>query len=156
LLEPFAKTDKNVRAKPRGRSFLKAPRKSTDGNKSFNLRLLLRSLTLLHPIASWLGLLIVMTLQRLIRDAVLSSLQDQELAFLKVLWKSSSFQTDQPTREIFMEMLTTSIVRKRSPAELSALLSMIDVKKNLLVGGKKPFLNGVLIQGGNGKWKPSY
>ena len=39
----------------------------------------------------------------LIRDAVLSSLQDQEFTFLKKLWNSPSLQVSKPSREIFME-----------------------------------------------------
>lgn len=64
----------------------------------------------------------------LIRDAVLSSLQDQEFLFLQKLWNLSSWQKPAPAKEIFLEMLTTSIIRKRDPAELQSLLSMLDTK----------------------------
>ena len=53
----------------------------------------------------------------LIRDAVLSSLQDQEFAFLNSSGNRLPGRRE-PAREIFLEMLTTSIVRKRDPKEL--------------------------------------
>jgi hypothetical protein len=49
----------------------------------------------------------------LIRDAVLSSLQDQEFAFLQHLWKAPQWQKREPAREIFLEMLATAIIRKK-------------------------------------------
>jgi mono/diheme cytochrome c family protein/glucose/arabinose dehydrogenase len=152
LLEPFAKADKNIRAKLGPVLFNaleKAPMEQV-------LQLALTASVLDPPASHRLlaGIVDRYDSSALIRDAVLSSLQDQELAFLKTLWKSPSFQTDQPSREIFLEMLTTSIVRKRSPAELSALLSMVDVKRKSFGWREKAVLNGVLIQGGNGKWKP--
>ena len=51
-------------------------------------------------------------------------------------------------------MLTTSIVRKRNPGELAALLSMVDVNKKLFGWKEKAVLTGMSIQGSNGKWKP--
>ncbi|MEJ7738290.1 MAG: c-type cytochrome [Chitinophagaceae bacterium] len=89
----------------------------------------------------------------LIRDAVLSSLQDQEFAFLQKLWKSSFWQRPEPTREIFLEMLTTAIVRKRDRTELTSLLSMLDVKDSF--GWKeKAVLTGISIQAKNATMKP--
>ncbi len=61
----------------------------------------------------------------LIRDALLSSLQDRELGFLQKIWRSSEWQAQQPGREIFFEMLTTAIVKKRDPKEVATLLAMI-------------------------------
>jgi mono/diheme cytochrome c family protein len=89
----------------------------------------------------------------LIRDAVLSSLQNQEFAFLQKLWNSSFLQKHEPAKEIFVEMLTTSIVRKRDPGELSLLLSMLDVKDSF--GWKqKAVLTGISILGKNKEMKP--
>ena len=90
----------------------------------------------------------------LIRDAALSSLQDREFAFLRKLWISPSWQTSKPAREIFMEMLTTSIMRKRDPAEISSLLSILD-DSNLNKGWKeKSVLSGISVQGKNATVKP--
>lgn len=90
----------------------------------------------------------------LIRDAVLSSIQDQEFTFLQSLLKSSQWKTHQPAREIFLEMLTTSIIRKRDAAELTFLLSMLDVDKDSFGWQEKTILTGMSIQGSNGKMKP--
>ncbi|QJW90165.1 dehydrogenase [Spirosoma taeanense] len=90
----------------------------------------------------------------LIRDAVMSSLQDQEFAFLQNLLKSPRWQAQVPAKEIFLEMLTTSIVRKRDPAELTALLTLLDNKKEALGWQEKTILTGMAIQGQTGKLKP--
>ena len=55
------------------------------------------------------------------------------------------------TKEIFLEMLTTAIVRKRNPAELTALLTMLDdTRKRLGLAGKSGAY-GLSIQGNNRK-----
>ena len=88
----------------------------------------------------------------LIRDAVLSSLQDQEYTFLKHL--TSGLKTQTPGKEIFLEMLTTSIVRKRNPTELSSLLTMLDVSAEQFGWKEKSILTAISIQGNNRKMKP--
>jgi mono/diheme cytochrome c family protein/glucose/arabinose dehydrogenase len=92
----------------------------------------------------------------LMRDAILSSLQDREFAFLQTLWKSSSWQNDKPSREILLEMLTTSIIRKRNPGELSALLSMLASNKDSFDWKQKAVLTGISIQGKTKKIKPVF
>jgi len=152
LLEPFAKADKKVRAKL-GTVLLKEFDKEPAGHV---LQLALTA-GVLDPAASHrllAGIANRYDSSALIRDAVLSSLQDQEFAFLKTLWKSSQWKSDRPSTEIFLEMLTTSIVRKRSPTELTALLSMVDVDSKAFGWKEKAVLTGMSIQGNNGKWKP--
>ncbi len=90
----------------------------------------------------------------LIRDAVLSSLEDQEFAFLQRLWKTPYVQTQQPAKEIFVEMLTTAIVRKRNPDELTALLGMLGENEGALAWPEKAVLAGLSIGGSTGKLKP--
>src|SRR5688572_14521882 len=92
----------------------------------------------------------------LIRDAMLSSLQDHEFAFLQTLWKSSSWQRHEPAREIFLEMLTTSIIRKRNTTELSSLLSLLATNKDSFDWKQQAVLTGISIQGKNNKIKPTY
>lgn len=89
----------------------------------------------------------------LIRDAALSSLQNQEFAFLQCLLKAPQWQTPAPAREIFLEMLTTAIVRRRNPAELSALLARLDAGKDA-DWQAKAITTGIAIQGSSGKIKP--
>ncbi len=51
-------------------------------------------------------------------------------------------------------MLTTSIVRKRNPAELTSLLALIDGNKASLSWQEKAVVTGMSIQGSTGKMKP--
>lgn len=88
----------------------------------------------------------------LIRDAVLSSLQDKEYAFLQHL-SGTGLKTQTPGKEIFLEMLTTSIVRKRNPTEMSSLLTMLDVEAERFGWREKTILTAISIQG-NRKTKP--
>ncbi len=85
----------------------------------------------------------------LIRDAAMSSLYNGEFAFLQTLLKNPEWQAHEPAREIFLEMLTTSIARKRNPAELTALLTLLD--KETLGWQEKAVLTSLAIQGGTTK-----
>ena len=89
----------------------------------------------------------------LLRDAMLSSIQDHEFTFLQTLWRSSSWQTHDPSKEIFVEMLTTSIVRKRNSAELAALLSMLFENKDSFGWKESAVLTGLSIQAKNATTK---
>lgn len=89
----------------------------------------------------------------LIRDAILSSLQDHEFSFLQTIWQSSSWQKPETAKEILLEMLTTSIIRKGNSAELTSLLSMLDANKNSFGWKEKAVLTGISIQGKNAKMK---
>ncbi len=88
----------------------------------------------------------------LIRDAVLSSLYNQEYAFLKSLWNAPAWQQQQADKEVFLEMLTSAIVRKRDADELLALLSLpVTGQDNWKV---KTVLTGLAIQGSNEQRQP--
>jgi mono/diheme cytochrome c family protein/HEAT repeat protein len=89
----------------------------------------------------------------LIRDAVISSLQDQEFAFLQLLWKAPHWQSREAYKEIFLEMLATAIMRKKDPLQLTSLLSMLDGKEQKLDWRQKAVLTG-LAMGGGDKLKP--
>ncbi|WP_428659576.1 DUF7133 domain-containing protein [Runella sp.] len=90
----------------------------------------------------------------LMRDAVMSSLYNHEFIFLEALLKSSKWQNQQPDKEIFLEMLTTAIVRKRDTKEMSALLTMLNVDKASFGWQQKTLLTAMAIQGKNRKLKP--
>ncbi|MEK6477526.1 c-type cytochrome [Catalinimonas sp. 4WD22] len=90
----------------------------------------------------------------LIRDAVISSLEDQEFRFLQTLWQSPQWKEQEPSKAIFLEMLATSVIRKREPAELTALLSMLDVNEDAFSWREKALLTSISIQGKQGKMKP--
>ncbi|GAB3498153.1 hypothetical protein GCM10027341_19300 [Spirosoma knui] len=89
----------------------------------------------------------------LIRDAALSSLQNQEFAFLQHLWTSPKWQANDPNKEIFLEMLSTAVVRKRNPTEMTALLTMLDGDRKSFGWRQNALLNG-LTTGTDRKAKP--
>jgi mono/diheme cytochrome c family protein len=90
----------------------------------------------------------------LIRDAVMSSLADTEFSFLQKLLAAPRWTERTQSHEIFLETLTSAIVRKRDPNELKSLLAMLDVDKNAYGWQKQIILTGMSIQGFAGKVKP--
>jgi mono/diheme cytochrome c family protein/glucose/arabinose dehydrogenase len=82
--------------------------------------------------------------QALIRDAVLSSLEGQELDFLQALVASSSWKEATPDREIFLEMLTTALINHGDSEQIKTLLALTDVPE---IGWKETvMLTGMAIQ----------
>ncbi len=152
LLEPIAKTDKTARIKL-GEKLL-----STWQTAPIE-QVLQMALTagVLDPAAAQpllAGIIDRQGSQALIRDAVLSSLQNQEFAFLQRLLASPRWKTPDPAKEIFVEMLTTSLIRRRNPTELAALLAKLDKAKAPFGWQEKAILTGLSIGGSNGKTKP--
>lgn len=88
--------------------------------------------------------------QALIRDAAMSSLGNREFALLNHLWKAPTWQTADANREIFLETLTTAIARRRDPAELKAVLAMLEKSPD---GWRQRALLAGLANG-TGKGKP--
>jgi mono/diheme cytochrome c family protein/glucose/arabinose dehydrogenase len=88
----------------------------------------------------------------LMRDVILSSLKYQEFAFLRALSTSTFKETYSPGKSIFLEMLTTSIVRNGDAAELTNLLAMLDTET--FGWQEKAILTGMSIQGSHRKIKP--
>jgi mono/diheme cytochrome c family protein/glucose/arabinose dehydrogenase len=151
LIEPIAKDNPSVRAKV-GHEVITLL-ENAPIEQILQLSLAARTLDP-HAALSLLAVIVERyDTSTLIRDAVISSLQNQEFAFLKILWKSSAWQTHSVANEIFLEMLTTSIVRNRNDSELASLLSMLDVNKSSFGWKEKAVLTGISIQGKN-KIKP--
>ncbi|MBU1820541.1 MAG: dehydrogenase, partial [Bacteroidetes bacterium] len=90
----------------------------------------------------------------LVRDAILSSLHNQEFRFLRLLMKAQNWQAHSQDREIFMEMLTTAVWKKREAAELSALLDMLNSPQESIDWRKKTVLTALAIQATIGQQKP--
>ena len=61
------------------------------------------------------------------RDAVMSSIPNQEYQFLKKILSDSYWRTFSSAKEIMVELLSTAIATKRDSAELTGLLDYIDV-----------------------------
>lgn len=152
LLEPFAKADKTVRAQL-GAQLLadweKAPIPQI-------LQMALSANVLDRPVAHKLlaGIVEQHGKSPLIRDAVMSSLPNQEFAFLQLVVKEPNWQAAEPSKEIFVEVLTTAIIKKRSATELTALLAMLDTGNESLTWQQKSILTGMSILGSSSKLKP--
>jgi mono/diheme cytochrome c family protein/glucose/arabinose dehydrogenase len=85
----------------------------------------------------------------LVRDAILSSLGGGEFAFLQSLWRAPDWQLHDPSREILLEMLAMSTVRKGDPSELSALLALLDPGENEPNWRQQAVLTGLATAGGS-------
>jgi mono/diheme cytochrome c family protein/glucose/arabinose dehydrogenase len=152
LLEPMAKADKALRAKL-GQQLL------SQWQKAPIEQILQMTLTAgaLDPSASHsllAGIVNKYGESALIRDAALSSLYNQEFALLQTLLTSPKWQAQEPAKEIFLEMLTTSVIRKRNPTELAALLNRLNANKTALNWQEKAILTSLSIQGSTSKLKP--
>jgi mono/diheme cytochrome c family protein/glucose/arabinose dehydrogenase len=80
----------------------------------------------------------------LIRDAILSSLEGEEYAFLKQVTASPAWDESNSDREIFLEMLTTATVNNGDPGEISGLLALADVDQ--IAWKEKAILTGMAIK----------
>lgn len=152
LLEPLAKADKAVQAKMGKQLLLAVTKAPTESMLQMAL-----SAQALDPATSHKLLATIVERQGgtpLIRDAVLSSLQDGEMAFLRQLWAAPGWQTREPSKEIFVEMLASAIVRKRDPNELGPLFAMLNNTKPPLAWRTKAVLSGLAIGGSGSKQKP--
>lgn len=81
----------------------------------------------------------------LLRDAVMSSLQDLEWRFLQKLWQSPRWQNLEQNQEIFLEMLTTAIAAKKDPAELMQLLNLLHNQGKVFAKKDQVVLNALAI-----------
>ena len=151
LLEPIATKNKEVRVKLE-RELLRIWK---DSHIKQILQIALTANVLDQKISNQLlvGIAERYDTSALLRDAMLSSLQDHEFTFLQTLWASSSWKRHGPSKEILLEMLTTSIVRKRNSAELTALLTMLHEKRGPLGWKEKAVLTGLAIQSKNATTK---
>ncbi|WP_035468553.1 DUF7133 domain-containing protein [Algoriphagus mannitolivorans] len=85
--------------------------------------------------------------EALIRDAVMSSLEGMEYSFLQTLLSNPSWNTEDPNREIFLEMLSAAIVNRGNSEEMKGLLALIN--QSDLGWKENAVLNGLAIQAGN-------
>lgn len=151
LLEPISA--KNQQVKTRLENELTKLASTTD--KAFTLQLALSAYALSPGVAQ--PILARIADQEgnsaLMRDAVLSSLKDQEYAFLKNLLQNPNWQVYTQDKEIFLEMLTTAVIRKGNPNELAALLADLNTKKGTFRWQDKTILTALSIQANNPKLK---
>jgi mono/diheme cytochrome c family protein/glucose/arabinose dehydrogenase len=152
LLEPMAKADKTVRT-TLGQLVLNRWQKApVEQILQIALAASILEPSVARPLLA--GIVGQYGESSLIRDAALSSLQSQEFAFLQQLLVAPQWQTRDPAKEIFLEMLSTSVIRNRNPAELTALLAKLDAAKPPLAWQQKAIVNGLAIGGRTNKMKP--
>jgi mono/diheme cytochrome c family protein/glucose/arabinose dehydrogenase len=152
LLESFANDDKQVRVRLENellRIWQKAPQEQI-------LQMALTAGVLNPPAAHQLlaGIAGRYGALPLMRDAVMSSLQDREFALLQRLWQAPDWQSPDPGKGIFLEMLTTAIVRKRDPSELTALLHLLEKEGEAFGWQAKAVLTGLSMGRSTDKLKP--
>lgn len=153
LLEPMAVKDAGTRTKLETALAKFAP---TEADKAFTLQMALSAYAL-SPKAARPILANIAEREGnspLIRDAVLSSLQDQEFALLQTSMKSPDWQTHIQHKEIFLEMLTTSVIKKGDSAELALLLNDLNKNNSAFGWQEKAILTALSIQANNPKPKP--
>jgi glucose/arabinose dehydrogenase/cytochrome c553 len=82
----------------------------------------------------------------LIRDAVMSSLENREFAFMTTIWEDETWAKSIPEREIFLEMLIASVIRKQDIKEIKSLVSLLESPKNEGDWKTAVVLNSMAIQ----------
>lgn len=82
----------------------------------------------------------------IIRDAVISSLENQEYLFLQKLLDDQAWKKEKPSRQIFIEALVSAITRKGQPREVQALLNRLDVAPDEFGWLQNTILTGMAIQ----------
>ncbi|MBC7946347.1 MAG: c-type cytochrome [Chitinophagaceae bacterium] len=151
LLEPFARTDKKIRTKLATHILAAAP--STSAKETLQIALTSAVLDANAALPVLSGILEHYDSSALMRDAVLSSLQGKEFQLLKQMMYLQDPGNQTADKEIFLEMLTTSVVRKGNTKEITSLLKILD-HQDLLDWRTNPVLTGISIQASNPKLKP--
>jgi mono/diheme cytochrome c family protein/glucose/arabinose dehydrogenase len=151
LLENFALRDKNIQVKLG--QLLSS--KAMDAPIEVALQMVLSAYTLNTEDASIILEKIISRFgeNALVRDAVMSSLGDREFDFLQKLWAPENWKTSNPSKEIFLEMLTVAIVRKRDPKELESLLTLLDYSEINSDWKQDIVLTGMSIQAASSRNK---
>lgn len=90
----------------------------------------------------------------LIRDAVLSSLQHFEFRFLEYLSPLNHWDRPASDKEIFIEMLTSCIVRNGKAAELKYILDQLNKPSVIYDWTDSVILNALELQSKNSKLAP--
>lgn len=90
----------------------------------------------------------------LIRDAVLSSLEGQEFVFMKRLIQTPDWKKPKPEKEIFFEMLATSVLRNSDQAELTSLLDLLEARSGLMSWQSDAIATAITIRGNTEVPKP--
>ena len=145
LLEPLAKTDKVVRTKLGEKLLSRWEKAPIEQILQMALSAEVLDPATAQPLLA--GIVERYGESALIRDAVMSSLQNREYALLQRLMTAPNWQTPNPAKEIFVEMLASAVIRKGNPTELSALLSKLGAGSEPMGWQQKAVVNGLAFGG---------
>ncbi|MGC1243429.1 MAG: c-type cytochrome [Chryseosolibacter sp.] len=152
LLEPFAARDKSIRERLGDALLKRSPHASIEETLQIAFTASVVDEQVSHQLLK--DIVVRCDTSALIRDAVLSSLGGHELNFMLALFGAEEYKAQAPSREIFLETLTSAIVRKGNSAEMKKLLAFLNVDKNKFGWRETSILTGMSIQGYSGKVKP--
>lgn len=147
LLEPLVHQNTDLEAIIRS----SISRPSLDSLNPFVLQLAL-SANILLPTSSSEVLGEIITLHGdspLIRDAVLSGLEDRQFAFLQFLLHHPEWTASDPEKEVVLEMLTGAIITNGNPPEVGQLLTYLEQNSPSHNWKYQPILTALTIGGSN-------
>jgi mono/diheme cytochrome c family protein/glucose/arabinose dehydrogenase len=151
LVEPFAKTNARTRS-----DLEDALLNTAESSRAFSaLQITLTANVLSRKVSHQLlyGMATRYDTSALFRDAIVSSLQDQELIFLQKLLREPEWNQQSPSKEIFLEMLTSCVVKQGNPADQKTLLSILENNQPAFGWRERAILTGMSIHGRNPKIK---
>lgn len=108
-----------------------------------------QALSILKPILNTYGE------EPLIRDAMMSSLEGREFDFLQALWVDPDIKQGEMGKEIFLETLTTAVVKNGDSKQVSVTLAMLEGEDIHDDWKAKVILTGMAIQAGDPKYTAS-
>lgn len=144
LLEPFVKKDKKL-ASLVSRRLLQninevSPKVILQAALSAHALESLSAIELLSPIVDRYDT------SALIRDAAMSSVGGRELMFLRSIWNNPLWRESTAGKQIFVEMLTTAIIRRRDANEITSLLAMLNHRPESSDWKQQAVLTGLEVQ----------
>ncbi|MEO8425633.1 MAG: HEAT repeat domain-containing protein, partial [Verrucomicrobiota bacterium] len=90
----------------------------------------------------------------LIRDGIVSSLQNRELDFLKLLIANPQWAIRGPGRESLCQTLASAVVKGRHAASIETLLELIGREQSEAAWQRKSLLTGLAENARNEHWEP--
>lgn len=145
LMEPFVKND--ILVKNRFQNSLKAIAPKASMLLSLQIALSAEMLDNKAKFPIFENFLAKYGSSTLIKDAIMSSLGNDEFEFLKYLNKNPNWQIKDTDKGIFLEMLATAIVKKGESNELNSMISLINLKPTSFQ--EQAFLMALTVQSGN-------
>jgi mono/diheme cytochrome c family protein/HEAT repeat protein len=90
----------------------------------------------------------------LMRDAILSGLQDWELEFLQRLLADPDWENKKPGRDALLQSLASAIIKERKPEKTAALLDLLASQKTAQIWRQRSLLDGITANTQNQSFEP--